>query len=410
MSAASHFFGGSNSEVPLRVLVVAGGGGSGGWSVSFPGGVNGWNVGSSGGQGLSGSGGGGAVQELRSYPGKRGRTYDITVGAGGTAGIATDGTDSANAVAYRGGKGEDSVFTDPLGETFTAEGGGGGGAGYTQNAAAPYAGIPYAFDPNQGGNADLVYGEPGGCGGAGATVEVTATNGSTTSTVYEGGAGNAFSRLSRRVLLGPQNVYSYSAESSLIETRYGVYGGFPATLKNIGTNNAASNNVSGGAGSVDIAAAQPEYRLAPNAPHTYSDDLWIGNGYNSNIEGTMKTYGSGRYSSSVTFQNPNVPDGSDGSDQGRNHRSPNWSNYVPVPNTGHGAYGVHGYPNNHEVGATGYRWEGPGAVGSSGVVIVQYPSSFGNATTTGTVTDLSSNTPGYKTYKFTTDGTIQLPS
>ena len=56
-----------------------------------------------------------------------------------------------------------------------------------------------------------------------------------------------------------------------------------------------------------------------------------------------------------------------------------------------------------------YRWEGPGAVGSSGVVIVQYPSSFGNATTTGTVIDLSSNTPGYKTYKFTADGTIQLP-
>ena len=403
MSAASHFFGGSNSEVPLRVLVVAGGGGSGGWSVSFP---SSWNVGGYGGLGLSGSGGGGAVQEVRSYPGKRGRTYNITVGAGGTAGIAANGTDSATAEAHRGGKGEDSVFTDPLGESFTAEGGGGGGAGYSRNLQAPYTGVPYALDPSQGGNADLVYGEPGGTGGAGAIIELTQSNGSSTANVNTGGAGNAFSRLSRRVLMGLSNSNTYSDESRLIETRYGVYGGFPATTRDINSGtNARTQTLSGGAGSVDRGTMHAEHNLAPTAPADYQE-LWLGNGYNSNIEGTMKSYGAGRYSSSVSFQNPNVPDGSGG---GLNHRSPNWANYVPVPNTGHGAYGVNGYPNNTDVAATGYRWEGPGVAGSSGVVIVQYPSSFGNATTTGTVTDLSSNTPGYKTYKFTADGTIQLP-
>ena len=400
MSAASHFFGGSNSEVPLRVLVVAGGGGSGGWSVSFP---SSHNVGGPSGVGLSGCGGGGTVQEIRSYPGKSGRTYNITVGAGGTAGIATDGTDSATAVAYRGGKGEDSVFADPLGDTFTAEGGGGGGAGYTQNPGAPWTGIPYALKPSEGGNQELMYGAPGGSGGSGAINERMGN--AEPQQINAGEAGNAFSNLGVKFDSGPGTRYT---EDKLIQTRYGTYGGFPATTRDPGGSYGnRQHTMSGGAGRRDWGTYDAEYQLAPTAP-AETQELVLGNGYKSNIEGTIKSYGAGRYSNRnpvssgtvyVEFQNPNVPVGP--------NRNPDWANYAPVPNTGHGAYGVTGYPNNQA--SASYRWEGPGAVGSSGVVIVQYSSSFGNATTTGTVTDISSNTPGYKTYKFTTDGTIQLP-
>tara|TARA_B100001939_G_C16936277_1_gene616139 strand:- start:763 stop:1932 length:1170 start_codon:yes stop_codon:yes gene_type:complete len=389
MSAASHFFGGSNSEVPLRVLVVAGGGGSGGYSVSFPSSHS-----TPGSGGISGAGGGGAVQEVRSYPGKRGRTYNVTVGAGGTAGIAANGTDSATAEANRGGKGEDSVFTDPLGHTFTAEGGGGGGSGYSKSPTASWNGVPYAHNDAQGGDSTLSLGASGGTGGGGAAIE---TIGSSPHLQFiSGGSGNAFANLGA-AFISPGTINR--SEDRLITTPYGEYGGFPSFRTVSPSTGNITDCVSGGAGRRIRGYHENAFQVESNAGTAENTELTIGNGYKSNIEGTMKSYGAGRPAvvPQSLLSNPNVPVAA---------RYPTYSDYLPQPGTGHGAYGVIAHP---ATGATYGRWEGPGAVGSSGVVIVQYPSSFGNATTTGTVTDISSNTPGYKTYKFTTDGTIQLP-
>ena len=389
MSAASQFFGGSTNEVPLRVLVVAGGGGSGGYSVSFPSS----NLAPASG-GTSGAGGGGAVQEVRSYPGKRGRTYNVTVGAGGTAGIAANGTNSATAEAHRGGKGEDSVFTDPLGHTFTAEGGGGGGSAYSVNpSSTEWSNIPYAHNPNEGGDNTLSMGGHGGTGGGGAAIE--SIGASPHLQFIMGGTGNAFANLGVRFDTGSSVDRS---EDRLINTPHGEYGGFPSFRAASPSNGTINDAISGGAGRRIRGISELGFFLNTNLPSAENTELTLGNGYKSNIEGTMKSYGAGRpaINSQPQLANPGVPEGG---------RTQNYPDYLPQPGTGHGAHGVIATPAN----ANYHRWEGPGFVGSSGVVIVQYPSSFGNATTTGTVIDLSSNTPGYKTYKFTADGTIQLP-
>lgn len=393
MSAASQFFGGGNGGVegiPLRVLVVAGGGGSGGFSVNIP---STTTAASPSYAGCSGAGGGGAVHEIKGYPGKRGRTYNVTVGAGGTAGEAL----GIGETAYVGGKGQNSVFTDPAGHTFTAEGGGGGGVSqYDGGVAQPQA---FTNDPT------IVYGQDGGCGGAGAVGHSDQT---TPAPVREGGAGSAYSRLSMRYPNG--GLDDRFTVDTLLQTEYGVYGGFPSyRLQPYPGTGAAqfTHTVSGGAGGRYRGGYTAWDTLAPTSMDHQTNgisvgsgtELLTGNGYKTDIEGNMRAYGAGR-ETQVYYQNPNVP--------ALTHRSPSWPNYEPVPNTGHGAYGVVAHPSQPGT-TTYYRWEGPGAVGSSGVVIVQYPSSFGNATTTGTVTDLSSNTPGYKTYKFTADGTIQLP-
>jgi hypothetical protein len=387
----SQFIDGSNSEVPLRVLVVAGGGGSGGYSVSFP---SSHAVPTTG--GTSGAGGGGAVQEVRSYPGKRGRTYNVTVGAGGTAGIATNGTDSATAEANRGGKGEDSVFTDPLGHTFTAEGGGGGGSAYSLSPTAVWSGVPYAHNDAEGGDSTLSQGGDGGTGGGGAAVENIGS--SPHLQFISGGAGNAFANLGVAFNTSA-GVTINRSEDRLINTPYGEYGGFPSFRETSPTNGNISDSISGGAGRRIRGYFELAFSVNSNAGSVENTELIRGNGYKSNIEGTMKSYGAGRpaINSQPKLSNPSIPVAG---------RYNEYSDYLPQPGTGHGAHGVIGHP---ATGSPYGRWEGPGAVGSSGVVIVQYPSTFGNATTTGTVTDLSSNTPGYKTYKFTTDGTIQLP-
>ncbi len=404
MSAASHFFGGGNGGVegiPLRVLVVAGGGGSGANSVHIPSTSANNNTGA-----ISGCGGGGAIHEIKGYPGKRGRTYNVTVGAGGTAGEAlgeyTSNTQGVGigSTAYAGGNGGNSVFTDPVGYTFTAEGGGGGGASAYHEGPTVPANYPTAYQ----NDSTIVYGKDGGCGGSGSIGETPGLAGG--SAVYNrGGAGSAFSVL--HFVAGPGAPGEVIGEDNLIQTEYGVNGGFPSSSSD------SDQNISGGAGRRDINRYQWT-QLAPNSNYGpgsggghVTDEfagasypqVHAGNGYLSNIEGSMKSYGAGR--ESVTkLQNPNVPVPG---------RAPDYSTALPIANTGHGAYGVYSRPYINDVYGNKFRWEGPGFAGSSGVVIVQYPSSFGNATTTGTVIDLSSNTPGYKTYKFTADGTIQLP-
>ena len=395
MSAASQFFGGGNGGVegiPLRVLVVAGGGGSGGFSVNQP---SSTTAASPSTGGVTGAGGGGAVHEIKGYPGKRGRTYNVTVGAGGTAGEAI----GIGETAYVGGKGQNSVFADPAGHTFTAEGGGGGGVcEYNGGGQQPNA---YQNDPN------IRFGQDGGSGGAGSVGSPPGQAGQYAD-VRQGGAGNAYSILSSRYANGGYN--DRFSLDTLLKTEYGVYGGFPSSRKAPypGTGTAPfTHSVSGGAGGKYRGTGVGWDYLAPTSIDNLNNgvavgggsELLIGNGYKTDIEGNMKAYGAGRESQTY-FQTPNVP--------AVTHRSPSWPNYEPVPNTGHGAYGVVAHPAQPGT-STYYRWEGPGAVGSSGVVIVQYPSTFNAATTTGTVTDLSSSTPGYRTYKFTTDGTIQLP-
>lgn len=52
---------------------------------------------------------------------------------------------------------------------------------------------------------------------------------------------------------------------------------------------------------------------------------------------------------------------------------------------------------------------GAGAAGGSGVVIVKYPTQFAAAPSFPGATDLSPSTPGFRTYRFTSPGSITLP-
>jgi hypothetical protein len=51
----------------------------------------------------------------------------------------------------------------------------------------------------------------------------------------------------------------------------------------------------------------------------------------------------------------------------------------------------------------------PGKAGQSGVVVVQYPSAYAAAPSFPGASDVSPATPGFRTYRFTSSGSITLP-
>lgn len=95
-----------------------------------------------------------------------------------------------------------------------------------------------------------------------------------------------------------------------------------------------------------------------------------GSGFYTDITGTLTSYGSGQLLS--------VAGTSGGS------------------NTGDG--GVRGAPPSPTGGS-----------GGSGIVVIKYPTQFAAATSFPGATDISPSTPGFRTYKFTSPGSITLP-
>jgi hypothetical protein len=147
----------------LVELWGAGGGGGGYFVTSF---------------GQSGGGGGGGAYSRTVISVTPGATYNIVVGAPGTAGIDYEGLPP---IQSPGGNGGNSAFIDSSNTTLVFAGGGGGGAaacvcngtspGGTGGQTDPSAALSHAgFPGNPGGNYVVITGHqppwPGGAGGA----------------------------------------------------------------------------------------------------------------------------------------------------------------------------------------------------------------------------------------------------
>lgn len=168
---------GSNAPSTVEYLVLAGGGGGGGGS----------NAG-----GYTGGGGGGAGG-LRTgiIDVVNGVTYNVTVGAGGSAGApATFGSNGSSSVfssitSNGGGRGSNGA-----GIAYDGTGGGGGGAGGSGGGSGYRFTVGGAGTSGQGNNGGFAgTGEEGSGGGGGAGA--VGSNGSTSPAQYTGGNGGA---------------------------------------------------------------------------------------------------------------------------------------------------------------------------------------------------------------------------
>lgn len=355
MSIISQFFpsgsggGGGTPGIPLEMLLVSGGGGYG-YAADSQGN---W------------AGGGGAIEVVRGYPVQPGTTLAITVGQGGlNAGPSYPGC--------AGVTGGTSSVVDPTGERFQVLGGGGGGVGA----------------PSPGPRAALS-GGTGGAGGGGPTVApITAAEG----VYYEGNVTasnmeglNGFLQLNKKMIVGPTSFqYSYELKpSGYLQTRYGFKGGFPGMY--CSTPSPSIVSYAGGAGGM-IAGyflpypVDPAIGGAPFGQPVLCTPAF--NGFYSNIEGTRKIYGLG----------------------GSGATCPTIAEFpccfcrdTCCPNQGWGGGGGCKGVNN--------------TTGQPGVVIIKYPDAFAAASPTAYpgATDISPSTPGYRTYRFTSTGTLTLP-
>lgn len=389
MSLVSQFFGGTSTrKIPLKILVVGGGGGSGG-VLAFNGNANphpGANSGD-----YSGSGGGGGVGVINNYWIGPGTVCPITIGSGGAAGVGIGST-----TLTQGGNGGTSLFQDPTGETFTLIGGGGGGGSYG-NASNPGASQP------------LRNGLSGGCGGGGAYVPGP---GGTVSSGL-GANGNYFKRASKTN--GAYGTFQYLSNESLyvgIDNGYGTNYGFPAAFEPyIGPaapGNASYYNYAGGSG-----GGTDNTSSINDGGNTLVSDAFYNpntnsNGLLNNITGILTSYACGGRSGGGVGRSvwtPTMPTGP--SPGGIMNPAPGIAK-TATANSGSGGISVSNAglvpgPN------ISYSWGGPGITGAAGVVVVSYPSAFAAASSFPGASDISPQTPGYRTYQFTSPGSITLP-
>jgi hypothetical protein len=151
---------------------------------------------------------------------------------------------------------------------------------------------------------------------------------------------------------------------SYLPTRYGFKGGFPA----LGPNN---DELAGGGAGNSIYRC----KLGPVPAPVGCVGTPSANDFLSCIEGTLKTYGGGGHLFDTRYPMP----------------SP--SCYDPF------------------IANTGFGGRTTGCAGGSGTVVIKYPDMWAAADPSaypGAV-DISPATPGYRTYKFTSSGSITLP-
>jgi hypothetical protein len=470
MSLLSQFYpsggNGGTGGIPLDMLVVSGGGGSGAIAgMATPTGnqlipssdLNLNNCGAFMASLKSGSGGGGAVYEVYSYPAKPGVTYPITVGSGGAGGTGGASTGT------RGANGGSSAFTDPTGEKFHVEGGGGGGAaGFKGSTCIP------AFINNP----LLFQGASAGTGGQGGLNIFAICNSPTTPFInsYEfhcGGYGKYHGGVAYRdswqysctcpiAVLG-----GVTAQQTRFGTRYGMDASTPKTPA------CTRPCEQWGAGGAYPSYAFRECGLKPVSPclcycapdskafypnindicnrfaWTNASDTCGPGGYRNAITGQQLCYSNSARNNKTDWNgdyqgknfNPNIPLYVPGPSVnnaicGSPISNPNpvcrtsWCRDRLLPSPCLSGYGAGGAgvsagviscsgpaPNSIPACYACCYISGPGLSGSPGTVIVKYPDVFG--TIPGPQRpgseDCSPNTPGFRTYRFTSPGSITLP-
>lgn len=356
MSLLSQFFpsGGGGSNIHLELLAVSGGGGTGGGPNSF-------------GNFIifrAGAGGGGAAYQgmLKVAPGS---TVPITIGAGGAANPTSP---------CSGSRGGDTVVKYPEGTIRVM--GGGGGLGANQTALDPAS-------PAHGGT-----GGGGGCFNKGMstncnfymfngppsneTTKEAVINRSTGRSIYA--KGNV-QNITWRTNSAPTLCLFFQQEwngTTMSPYGDGAFYGAPGNLmfNNIGNPSSCHRifpgSGGGGAGGQGFMVAQccsPFNGLTEVA----------GPGIFTEMTGTMEEFGRGGINSNPTIPNTCL-------------ESP--------ANSGQGG-------SNKEGGNL--------QAGGSGVVIIRYPTDFAAAPSSPGATDCSPATPGYRTYRFNSSGSITLP-
>lgn len=352
MSILSQFFPGISgtyaSTIPLNILVQAGGGGGGGHLV--------------GGITKAGGGGAGGLGFSQNYRVSPGITCPITVGSGGAAGTPSP-TDGGLVAAGNGGF---SAFNVPINGNASSIRVEGGGAGGSTSTLAP-----------------LARGSDGGCGGGSALGPAPFTNGA---------RGYYTSVITSRTIsyMPPGPSAGASAPIDNITafdhttTEWGVAMGMPGSYGNI-------TYFPGAPGS------NFTYQRCHGGSTSYINTNFQSNGVDltgvadyagkiSYITGTAVAYGAGG------GQTPTA---------------------APIPASGHNVPTTANTGNGGNAGAfpspLGPGGNFNGQAGQSGVVVVQYPSAYPAAPAFPGASDVSPATPGFRTYRFTSSGSITLP-
>jgi len=362
MSVISQFFpsgggSGGSAKMDLEVLILSGGGGA---AITCAGGASSAVK--------SGLGGGGAVF-VGSVPVTSGCTVPVVIGAGGAG-----ATGEATTVSQNGTQGGSSSITTP--ETTLCVAGGGAGA-----ITNPLAGLVFGSYPPTCPKATFVWN--GGTGGTGglrcSTNSPVDLFGIQTpgSCVVEGGrsiysTGNFIGCETARGY-APGRCVSYKKFDGphQINHKYGTFMGGSAAggMLCCATSCWVNGQASGGAGGHGTLSSSQN-----------SDTLLIrygGAAYCSDITGTLEEYGRGVVH--IPFACMPVLASGDA-------------------NTGRG--GSQASNANQCVNA---------GSGGSGVVVIRYPDQFTAAPASPGATDCSPVTPGYRTYRFNSTGSITLP-
>lgn len=387
MSVISQFFpspGGSSSgggagnigggTTPVEIIGVSGGGGGGGryscptcpaaTCASF---------------GEGGSGGSGAIFYATNYFITPGTTYPITIGAGGAGGTARPGP-ATPGQATQGSNGGATSFNNPECVLCVAGGGGGGGGSYSINCCPT----------------SIQNGLPGGTGGSGANWNKHTDTYCCANCFGKQGSGKYFKSTLRyerdcsacgTYAYGPgSTVRTYAApkhekvsEAKVMDMPWGWMGGFPAGQyvsrcycgpQSNPTCVRHCNACAGGMMSNTGLLCQVTVCAAS-----------VSNGCLTQCNLGTQVGGEGRYyhytwtGTALQFGNPcGVLNDSNGA--------------------GCGCVATGGSCNSGS--------------GCPGILVIRYPTEYGAATAVSNGTDISPQTPGYRTYCFTTSGSITL--
>ena len=292
---------------------------------------------------------------------------------------------------------------------------GGGGGSYTVTATQSPSPTIRFIDTKQGA----------GGGGGGVFYGVVPINpGSTCPIVVGGGGAGAFglwpgtgSIIFTGAASGSPSVFS--APSIRYESYGGGAGGgiLPSGPNPVfaGTKGADGGSGGGSSGSLSPGQADIGYSLHTVGPYTNQTPLPFGGGAfygNNGWEGTSGPFGpgsaAGGYGGSSAFVTTvagiTTMYGVGGFGSLASSSSPERRGFTnsPLVNTGHGGSG---YPSAPAAPVPSVVAQ----TGAPGLVIVRYPTSLSAAPAFPGATDISPSTPGYRTYRFTSPGSITLP-
>ena len=359
---------------PVEIIGVSGGGGGGGrYACPTCPGVT------CDGFGEGGSGGSGAIFYANNYFITPGTTYPITIGAGGAAGTATCGS-ATPGQATQGSNGGATSFNNPECVLCVAGGGGGGGGSYSKDCCPT----------------SLNNGLPGGTGGSGANWNKQTGTYCCTKCFGQQGDGKYFqSRLRYErddlacgafaggptIQVGTYCVPKHEkvSEARVMCTPWGWMGGFPAGQH------------------VTKAYCGPQ--ASPTC--IYHGNACSG-GMMSNV-GLLCQYSVCRQAVGV---GANLCQCEVGTAVGADARYYHYTWTGKALQFGNPC-GVLNDSGDAGCGCIASGGTCNGGAGTSGILVIRYPTEYGAATVSNG-TDISPQTPGYRTYCFTSSGSITL--